>query len=296
MIMRKLSLIAISGIIAVFGYLPLANAGNSAWLPAPGGGSVSLSLIYQSAEEYWSGSSKAPNGGALGDGNNLTQGTATIQVKYGLMDSVALDLAVGASRASKVGTGPKKSDDENGITDVKAGVTVRLVDEAVTQSAPSIAVRIGGIVGGNYDTGYINSIGDGGDGVEFSGIVGRFLSDNFAVSGELGYRFLNQDIPDVIFADVTGTLILADMFGVSFNYTMENARDAIDLGGTGFGIEGVPNRKRFWLVEEDFHAIGSTLTFLTGDSTSISGSYARVIAGRNTGEFNIFAVSLGYSF
>lgn len=296
MIMRKLSLIAISGLIAVFGYLPLANAGNSAWLPAPGGGSVSLSLIYQNAEKYWSGSKAAPNGGALGDGNHLIQKTATVQVKYGLMDSLALDLAVGGSQASKVGTGPKESDDESGITDVKAGVTLRLVDEAVTQSAPSIAVRLGGIKAGSYDTGYINSIGDGGDGVEVSGIVGRFLSDNFAVSGELGYRLLNKDIPDVVFANVTGSLILADMFGVSLNYTMENATDGIDLGGTGFNIDGVPNRKRFWLVEEDIHTIGSTLTFLVSDSASISGSYARVISGRNTAEFNIFAVSLGYSF
>lgn len=284
--MRKLSLIAISAVMAVFSYLPFANAGNSAWLPAPGGGSVSLSLIYQNAEEFYRGSEKVP--GPLAE-DDLTQKTAMVQIKYGLLDSVALDLAVGGSEASKPGAGPKESDDESGLTDINVGVTVRVVDEAVTQG-PSIAFRVGGIKSGSYDTGYINSIGDGGNGFEVSGIVGKFLSDNFAVSGELGYRMRNEDIPDAIFANVTGSLIFADMFGLSVNYTMENSTGGIDIGSEGF------EPSRFPETEEDTHTLGSTLTFLVGGGASISGSYARVIDGRNTGEYNIFAVSLGYSF
>lgn len=284
--MRKLSLIVISAVMAVLSYMPLANAGNSAWLPAPGGGSVSLSLIYQNAEEFYRGSEKVP--GPLAEGD-LTQKTAVVQVKYGLMDSVALDLSVGGSEASKPGAGPKESEDESGVTDINVGVTVRLVDEAVTQ-APSIAVRVGGIKGGSYDTGYINSIGDGADGFEVSGIVGKFLSDNFAISGELGYRMRNEDVPDAIFGNVTGSLLFADMFGLSVNYTMENSTDGVDIGSEGFTPALFPE------TEEDIHTLGSTLTFLVGGGASISGSYARVIDGRNTGESNIFAVSLGYSF
>lgn len=284
--MKRLSLIAISAVMAVFSYLPFANAGNSAWLPAPGGGSVSLSLIYQNAEEFYRGSEKVP--GPLAE-DDLTQKTATVQIKYGLMDSVALDLAVGGSEASKPGAGPKESDNERGVTDINVGVTVRVVDEAVTQG-PSIAFRVGGIKSGSYDTGYINSIGDGGDGFEVSGIIGKFLSDNFAVSGELGYRMRNEDIPDAIFANVTGSLIFADMFGLSVNYTMENSTDGIDIGSEGFAPSLFPE------TEEDTHTLGSTLTFLVGGGASISGSYARVIDGRNAGEYNIFAVSLGYSF
>ena len=285
--MKKLSLIAISAVMAVFNYLPLANAGNSAWLPAPGGGSVSLSLIYQNAGEFYRGSEKVP--GPLAE-DDLTQKTAMVQVKYGLMDYVALDLSVGGSEASKSGAGPKESESERGVTDVNVGVTVRVVDEAVTQQAPSIAFRVGAIKSGSYDTGYINSIGDGGDGFEISGIIGKFLSDNFAISGELGYRVRNEDIPDAIFANVTGSLIFADMFGLSLNYKMENSTDGIDIGSEGFAPSRFPE------TEEDTHTLGSTLTFLVGGGASISGSYARVIDGRNTGEYNVFAVSLGYSF
>ena len=284
--MKKLSLIAISAVMALFGYMPLANAGNSAWLPAPGGGSVSLSLIYQNAEEFYRGSEKVP--GPLAE-DDLTQKTAVVQVKYGLMDSLALDLSVGGSEASKPGAGPKESEDESGVTDINVGLTLRLVDEAVTQ-APSIAVRVGGIKGGNYDTGYINSIGDGADGLEVSGIVGKFLSDSFAISGELGYRVRNEDVPNAIFGNVTASLLFADMLGLSVNYTMENSTDGIDIGSEGFTPDRFPE------TEEDSHTLGSTLTFLVGGGASINGSYSRVIDGRNMGEYNTFAVSLGYSF
>ena len=284
--MKKLSLIAISAVMALFGYMPLANAGNSAWLPAPGGGSVSLSLIYQNAEEFYRGSEKVP--GPLAE-DDLTQKTAVVQVKYGLMDSLALDLSVGGSEASKPGAGPKESEDESGVTDINVGLTLRLVDEAVTE-APSIAVRVGGIKGGNYDTGYINSIGDGADGLEVSGIVGKFLSDSFAISGELGYRVRNEDVPNAIFGNVTASLLFADMLGLSVNYTMENSTDGIDIGSEGFTPDRFPE------TEEDSHTLGSTLTFLVGGGASINGSYSRVIDGRNMGEYNTFAVSLGYSF
>ena len=295
--MRKLSLIAISAVMAVLGYMPLANAGNSAWLPAPGGGSVSLSLIYQNAEEFYAGDNKTE--GPLAE-DDLTQKTALVGIRYGLMDSLALDLTVGGSEASKPGmVGPKTSEDESGVTDINVGVTVRVVDENVTRG-PSIAFRLGAIKSGSYDTGHINSIGDGGDGMEASAIIGKFLSDNFAVSGELGYRMRDETIPNAAFASITGSLIFAEMFGLSVNYSMENSTGGIDIGGPpdqnpAFHTDD-PNIKNFPEAEEDIHAIGSTLTFLVGGGASISGSYARVIDGRNTGEYNIFAVSLGYSF
>ncbi len=284
--MRKLSLIAISAVIAVFSYMPLANAGNSAWLPAPGGGSVSLSLIYQNAEEFYLGTQKVPV-----PGDDLTQKTAMVHIKYGLMDSLALDLSVGGSQASHSGMGEYESEDESGVTDINVGMTLRLVDEAVTE-APSIAVRVGGIKSGSYDTAWINSIGDGADGFEVSGIVGKFLSDNFAISGELGYRMRNEDVPEAIFGNITGSLIFADMFGLSVNYAMENSTDGPDIGVP----PGFTSRLDLPKTEEDIHTLGTTVTFLVGGGASINGSYSRVIDGRNTGESNIFAISLGYSF
>ena len=93
---------------------------------------------------------------------------------------------------------------------------------------PSIAVRLGGIKSGSYDAGYINSIGDGAEGVEFSGIIGKFITDNIAVSGEVGYRF-RQDIPDNIFVRLSGGVLLMDRVGVNVNYDMTNAESGLDI-------------------------------------------------------------------
>ena len=46
---------------------------------------------------------------------------------------------------------------------------------------------MGGIVAGVYETGYINSLGHGGDGVETSVIVGKH-TDVVSLSAEVGYR------------------------------------------------------------------------------------------------------------
>ena len=78
----------------------------------------------------------------------------------------------------------------------------RLVDEVISD-APSLAVRVGGIIGGDYDTGYINSLGDGGNGYEISVIAGKFLGDRVGLSGELGYRDRDSDIPSEVFANVS---------------------------------------------------------------------------------------------
>ncbi len=284
--MKRFSLIAISAIMAVFTYLPIANAGN-AWLPAPGGGSVSLSLIYQTADEYYKGTTKGAF--TLSD-NDLIQKTAMVKIKYGLKDSLAFDLALGGSQASKAGAGPKESDDETGLTDINLGLTVGLVDEAENPQSPSVALRVGAIKSGGYDTGYINSIGDGGNGFEISGIVGKFLSDSFAVSGEFGYRIRNESIPEALFANATASLIVSNVLGISFNYTMEDSIDGLDIGGEGFSPDRFPE------LEEDVHTIGSTLTVLVGGGASLSGSYTTVIDGRNTADYDIFAISFGYAF
>ena len=70
----------------------------------------------------------------------------------------------------------------SGLADVNLGVTWRFLDEALSDYAlmPSVALRAGGIIAGDYQTGYINSLGDGGDGFEVSALAGKFFADRFA--------------------------------------------------------------------------------------------------------------------
>ena len=287
--MKRFYLIAVVMVAFVFSYGSSAFASGSAWLPAPGEGSVTLSYVWQNADEFYKAQTKGPTP----KGEDLTQQTVWIDEKYGLSDSVAIDFRAGLARGSFI-TGdmiPASDDEENGLADINLGVTWRIADEAVN-SGPSIAVRLGGTKAGSYDTGYINSIGDGADGFELSGVIGKFITDRIALSGEVGYRYRN-DIPNNIFVNLTGGVLLLDRVGVSVNYNMTNAESGLDVGGPGFAPDGVP---RFSETEEDIHILGSALSVAVSEQVSLGASYGKVIDGRNTAASDIFSVSLGYSF
>ena len=284
--MKRFYLIAVATVAFVFSYGSSAFANGSAWLPAPGGGSVTLSYVWQGSDEFYRSTEKGPTPAG---GEDLTQQTLWVGGTYGLSDSIALDFRVGLARGSFIeDVPPAKADDENGLADINLGVTWRVSDEAVN-SMPSIAVRLGGIKSGSYDAGYINSIGDGAEGVEFSGIIGKFITDNIAVSGEVGYRF-RQDIPDNIFVRLSGGVLLMDRVGVSVNYDMTNAESGLDIGGPGFSPDRFPE------TEEDIHILSSALSVAVSEQVGLGISYGRVIDGRNTAASDIFSVSLGYSF
>jgi hypothetical protein len=284
--MKRFYLIAVATIAFVFSYGSSAFADGSAWLPAPGEGSVTLSYVWQNADEFYRASTK---GDTPAGGEDLTQQTVWINGTYGFSDSVAIDLRTGFARGSFTEeVPPAKADDEDGLTDVNLGVTWRIVDEVVS-SAPSIAVRLGGTKSGSYDTGYINSIGDGADGFEVSGIIGKFITDQIALSGEVGYRY-RHDIPNNVFVNLSGGVLLLDRIGISVNYNMTNAESGLDIGDPDF------NPGRFPETEEDIHILGSALSVAISEQLSLGASYGRVIDGRNTAASDILSVSLGYSF
>ena len=183
-----------------------AFAEGSPWLPTPGTGSISLSYVHQATDEFYRVTSKRPTPGG---GADLSQGTIWLQGSYGLSDALAVDVRVGRAR-SEFTTGPgipAMQESHDGLVDVNAGITWRIVDEAVSE-LPSVAIRVGAIIDGGYSTGYINSLGDGGSGAEISLLVGKFLTERFALSGEFGYRTRDNNVPDNAFLKVSGGVVL----------------------------------------------------------------------------------------
>ena len=176
-----LSVLALAG-LAVILSTPPARAG-SPWLPAPGAGNVSLSYTYQTADEYYRKTSPTSSVETVPLPDDLQQHTVLVDVEYGLFESVALDVRLGYAESyfQKHGTLREKS--PGGLGDVNFGVTYRLLDETIVENEllPSLALRAGAIIAGDYDTGSINSLGDGGEGFEISGLAGKFFADRFAL-------------------------------------------------------------------------------------------------------------------
>ena len=177
------------------------------------------------------------------------------------------------------------------MTDSNIGVTWRIADELVNPSLPSVALRAGAIIEGSYTAGYINSIGDGASGLEVSALAGKYFADRFAVSGEVGYRVRDEDVPSDIFLNVSGG-VLVDNIGLSVNYKLVDAQSGLQIGGPGFS----PVTRVFPRLEEDIQFLSGTVSLNVSDQTNLAVTYGEVIDGRNTSKSKVFSVTMGYLF
>lgn len=277
---------------------PPAFAGASAWLPAPSSGNVSVSYTFQTADEYYRKIGPADRRGPSSKRKlpeDLIQHTVWLDASYGLLDEVALDVRLGLADSDfwrKHGASGGKNG-YTGLADTSLGVTYRLLDETISESAltPSLALRAGGIIAGDYETGYVNALGDGGNGFELSMLAGKFLADRFAVSGEFGYRNRDNDIPDDLFLRLSGGVLLWNRVGLSVNYErIDTPWTDFDIADPGFTPDRFPE------VAEEVQVIGAGVNVTVLDRVNLGFAYATVVDGRNTADSDVFSVSLGYAF
>ena len=296
--MHRTRLIALLVTIMTAVGSPVFADGVSPWLPAPGAGFFNLSYVSQNATEFYRQEQKVQTPGPM-PGQNLGQHTVWLSGMYGLSDEIAIDFRVGAARSyfgSRTGMGdpipPTGGRDKySGVADSNIGVTWRIVDELVKPSLPSIALRGGAIIAGSYTPGYINSIGDGASGFEVSALAGKYFMDRFAVSGEVGYRDREGDVPADFFLNVSGG-VLVDNIGLSVNYKLVDAQSGLQIGVSPFTpIGGV-----FPLLEEDVHFLSGTVTLNVTDTMNLGLSYGEVIDGRNTSKSKVFSATMSYMF
>ena len=288
-----------------------AFAQGTPWIAEPGTGTISFTYANQSAKEFWrpvDGAVTKVTGPLGPTGASLAQNTMWFGANYAVNDFVALDIqSAFASSMVSGAVGPSGGQESySGLFDSNVALTFRLVDELISD-APSVAVRIGGILAGAYDTGYINSLGDGGHGVETSLIVGKF-GNAAGFSAEVGIRMRGStdvntqavggamasgetvDIPNDMFVNL-GLFIPAGSavtFGV--DYRMVNAMSGIDIGGMGFSPSRFPG------LEEDAHIVGGRLLANVTDTVNLNVFFGQVVAGNNTAASRIFGAGIGIGF
>ncbi|MYG47842.1 MAG: hypothetical protein F4164_00430 [Gemmatimonadales bacterium] len=282
-------------------------AQGTAWIAEPGTGSISVSYVNQNATEFYRATT-ATQGPLEATGANLAQNTVWIGFNYALHDAVALDVQSAWARSYVAGgVGPSGGEESySGLFDSNIAVTWRVVDELVS-NAPSVAFRVGAIIAGGYDTGYINSLGDGGSGVEASFIVGKFW-DAVGVSGEVGYRTRGStevnpnavgpstaagetvDIPDDMFVNLWLFVPVSSRLTLGVDYRMVNALSGIDIGGEGFSPSRFPG------LEEDARILGGRLIADLTGTLGASAFFGQVVGGRNTAKSRIFGLGLNVGF
>ncbi|MXZ72068.1 MAG: hypothetical protein F4Z04_11305 [Acidobacteria bacterium] len=301
-------LLNIPAIMALLG-LALASpafAQGTPWLAEPGTGTFSITYVNQNAKEFFRETTKV-QGPLAATNANLAQNTVWFGVNYAFTDAVAIDVQSAFARSFVAGgVGPSGGQESySGLYDSNIAITWRVVDELISD-APSVALRIGAIAAGPYDTGYINSIGDGGNGVETSLIIGRF-ADAAGFSAEVGYRARTStevnpqavgasggservDIPAEMFLNLGLFIPVGGAVTIGADYQMVNAMSGLDIGGPGFSPSRFPG------LEEDRHLVAGRLLANVTDTVSLNAFFGQMVAGRNTAASRIVGFGLGFGF
>ena len=282
-----------------------AKADGSVWLPAPGSGSLTASYISQTADNMWVGKA----GPMPIPFRGLDQTTFQLDATYGLSDAFAVDASVGTSEVSPKHGMPIPISTE-GRTDLELGMTWRFADEVISDG-PSAAVRFGLILAGDYEAGGASpvevmgdasrvgpgptAIGDGADGAELSGIVGKVFGNRLALSAEVGTRYRTSDVPQETFVNFDAHLIAGSHLVLSAQYHLQSSSGDLDIGPPprpgGHGTYWY----RFPHVAEDVSrvSLGGTLSF---DRFTVGVHWFDVLDGRNTAEFEAIGGTFTYNF
>ncbi len=303
-VLRRLLLPVFLGVVA---WCPLQTAlsQGTPWIAEPRTGSVSVSYYNQNATEFYRGT-ESVKGPLEATGANLAQNTVWFHVNYALNDAIAVDLQTAWAKSFVEGAvGPSGGQESySGLYDTNLSVTWRFLDELVS-NAPSVAARIGVTIPGGYDTGYINSLGDGGGGFEGSLILGKFWNVAGA-SAEIGYRHRGTtevnpdavgadqgedvDVPSEMFVNLWLFVPIGNRLRVGANYRIVNATSGLDIGGEGFSPSRFPG------LEEDSQFFGGQLFADLFGSVSAHTFYGRVVGGRNTAKSGVIGAGLTVGF
>lgn len=277
--MKSARLTALGAIAAALAIPTLSHAQNSAWLPAPGSGSVGLSYLTQEADRFYIGGSLM----ALPFGTIKIK-TTTLAAQYAIADGLAFDAKLPfAQRTSGLGS-------DSGTGDARLGVTWRFVDEFEKRGAPTVALRAGAIIAGNYQTLRPDSIGDGASGYEVSLLVGRYLTPSFGVRGEVGIRDRNRGVPNQTFLSVGADLRITPSLAGSIGFSSIRNSGNLDIGGPGF------TPLRFQQVAEKRNFINAGLAYSVTERISINGNIGKVTSGRNTSKNDVYSLGVSFDF
>ena len=273
------TLTAVATVAVAIAVPALTHAQNSVWLPAPGSGSVGLSYLSQEADRFYIGGSlmTLPFG-------TIKIKTTTLAAQYAIADGFAVDAKLPfAQRSSGLGS-------DRGTGDARVGVTWRFVDEFEKRSLPTVAVRAGAIIAGNYQTFRPDSIGDGASGYEVSLLVGRYLTPSFGVRGEVGIRDRNRGVPNQTFLSVGADLRITPSLSGSVGFSSIRNSGNLDIGGPGF------TPLRFQQVAEKRNFINAGLSYSVTERISINGNIGKVTSGRNTSKNDVYSLGVAFDF
>jgi Putative MetA-pathway of phenol degradation len=264
--------------------LALAQS-NSPWLPIPGSGSVGLSYVSQSGDSaYVMGGMDVPIAGITGGAaSKYTRDSFGLRLAYGVSDSVSVDATFGHGKA-KVGA----ADQSSGLIDSTLGVNWRVLDEYTNRSAPTVTLRLAGIINGNYDGARLAALGKDASGYQLSVLVGRQITPQLSLWGSAGFEDRSRGIPNATFFDLNASYAVFPALSISAGYTSKRYGGDLNIAGPGFSPD------RFQQVNEKRDTVRLGASYSIAANQSLALSFGKLVSGRNTVKDDRI-IALGYT-
>ncbi len=272
----------LSTLLALLSVSATAYSEGSPWLPADATTTLGISVTSGSTSDFFIGDTSTDLGGDL-------EGTFIwLNASYGYDDIWAFDARTGYAETS-FGANPL---DQSDIADTSIGVSYQFINEFEADNGlPTISGRLGYTFGGDYETDLIDAIGDGASGADVSLLVGKSLTPEFSVFGDLTYRQRDSNVADGIKFLLSGQYITPlPTLNLQLAYGVIRTDSDIDIGGPGFGVEQFSQTDR----DSDWLIAGINYGFPNGVGAGFT--YSSVLSGRNVADSDIATLNLGYSF
>ncbi len=275
--------------LAVLAGTALCSA-QSAWLPAEQQFKLTPGFSYSSFDRFWAGDDK------VSIPKDFKQYTGYLSLEYGILPNLAADATVGYTATDADAFGPNSSDD--GLMDTSIGLRYRIFDEhtAGCPWAPTVAVRLGGVIPGTYDENAPFSAGDGAYGFEGSLLFGKaFGESGFGAYGDIGYRFRESPTPDEFF----GSAGLYKQFGpvtLAGGYRHIQSTSGIDIGEPGVFDPSRGASHGFPAVKEINQLVEAGVSYTDKGGRNYQFSVAKSVDGRNTGDKWVFGFNVTLPF
>lgn len=261
-----------------------AKAGEfTPYLPPPGGGNVEFNFVHQNSQTglFAQGSARP--------WERFEQNAYQVSGNYGISDKLAIDARITYSDTDFVPNGGGPGSGQNGLSDTQIGLRYRVLDEL--ENAPvTLTVGLSGILRGLYTPTSIDTLGEGGSGAQFGVSIGKLVTPKLALVAELGGRARLNNVPEEFFYSAEAAYTFHPRFSAWVGVTVSNSVGGVDIGSAGFSARGFP------ALNEDVKLwqLGGDLSLTK--RLSLTGSYGRKFAGRNTVEGPFFRTGLRLSF
>lgn len=262
----------------------LAWSDGSPWLPADGRTTIGVNLTSGSTDEFFFGEE------SIDLGTDLNGTFLWFTASYGYDDVWAFDIRAGYA-STNLDSNPSALDRED-FADTSIGASYQFINEFEADNGlPTISGRIGYTVGGDYETDVLEAIGDGASGFDVSLLVGKSLTPQFAVFGDLTYRQRDSGVADGLKYIFT-LYYSSPVPRLGFQVAAAGIRtdSSIDISDPGFDQSQFPETNR----DSDFLIVGGDYSFTNGIGVGVS--YTALLDGRNVANTDIASFSLNYSF